>query len=376
MVFASNSAFLGILVAEPQRATIAMRKHTLKIGLLISRCGPLGIWAPSCDASALMAVAELNAGGGLLDRQVDLVVADAGPTHASAAEGADALMELEGVDAIVTMIDSSARRFVLDRTRGSVPVIYTPQFEGNEPDPGVVAIGETSAALIARGLDWLIHRKRATRYFLVGSDFLWPRRSIALARTLIANRGGSVVGEVIVPFGHETYDRVIERIGSLRPDVVMFWLVGQESIMFNRKFGELGLGSKILRFCTAVDETILCAIGPDSTENLFVAASYFSGLRSRNNDAFLERYHQSFGSSPPPINSFGQSLYEGVHCLGSLAQAAGSFHLAEFRRYVGQTPQSRTARGNEHQIAAGTTIHPVHIAAADGCTFRILSAES
>ncbi|MEH3118838.1 MAG: substrate-binding domain-containing protein [Methylorubrum populi] len=341
--------------------------------MLISRYGPLGIWAPSCDASALMAVAELNASGGLLGRQIDIVVADAGPTHASAAEGASTLMDLEGVEAIVTMIDSSARRFVLEQTRSRVPVIYTPQFEGSEPDPGVVAIGETSATLIAHGLNWLMDQKRAARYFLVGSDYLWPRRSIAMARSLIANRGGSVIGEAIVPFGYDAYDRVIEQIRTLRPDAVMFWLAGQESVMFNRKFSQLGLSSKILRFCTAVEETILCAIGPENTENLFVASSYFSGLRSRNNDAFLERYHQSFGSSPPPINSFGQSLYEGVHCLGSLARAAEGLHLVQLRRYIGRTPQTKTARGNEKQIAAATTVHPIHLAVAEGCDFRILT---
>jgi urea transport system substrate-binding protein len=68
-----------------------MAKKRLKIGLLIPRLGPAGIWAPSCEASAIMAVAELNAVGGILGRQIDLVIADAGDTDASAAGAASTL---------------------------------------------------------------------------------------------------------------------------------------------------------------------------------------------------------------------------------------------------------------------------------------------
>ncbi|MEH3120000.1 MAG: substrate-binding domain-containing protein [Methylorubrum populi] len=350
-----------------------MRTRPLKLGLLVSREGPLGIWAPSCDASALLAVAELNAAGGLLGQPIELVVADAGPTHASAAEGAATLIDLDGVAAIVTMVESSARRVLLNRIGGRIPVVYTPQFEGGETDATALTIGETTAGLVARGLEWLMCHKRATRFYLIGSDYLWPRRSILLARLQIAARGGSVIGESIVPYGHENYERVVETIGRARPDVVIFWLAGHESIMFNRTFAARGLGSKILRFCTAVEETILYATGPDCTENLFVASSYFANLRSRNNDAFLERYHQAFGASPPPANGFGQSLYEGVHCLSGLAEAAGSLRPAELRRRVGQAAQHRTARGNEPRIAAGRTSHPVHVAVADECDFRILT---
>lgn len=356
------------------RWAILMHSRALKLGLLISRQGPLGMWAPSCEASALLASAELNVRGGILGRHIDLVLADAGPTHASAAEAADALIEVDGTEAIVTMIESSARRAVLNRIGGRVPIVYTPQFEGGETDPTVVAIGETSNALVGPGLDWLMYHKRATSFYLVGSDYLWPRRSMSITRSLIASRGGRVIGESIVPFGSENYDHVVQEIKCLMPDVVIFWLVGQESVNFNRKFSKIGLASSILRFSTAVEETILFAIGPESTENLYVASSYFSGLRSRNNDAFLERYHQSFGTSPPPANGIGQSLYEGIYCLNGLAEAAGNLRVADLRTRIGRAAQSRTARGNDRQIAAGSAMHPVHIAVADGHDFHILTA--
>jgi hypothetical protein len=104
-----------------------------------------------------------------------------------------------------------------------------------------------------------------------------------------------------------------------------------------------------------------------------VASAYFSSLRSRNNDAFLERYHSCFGDSPPPANGIGESLYEGVHCLAGLVDAAGSLRPLDLDRKVGRARQRRTARGFDPQVVAGAA-SPVHLAVAEGHDFRVIAA--
>jgi ABC-type branched-subunit amino acid transport system substrate-binding protein len=253
-----------------------------------------------------------------------------------------------------------------------VPLVYTPQFEGNVRDTNVVTIGETAADMLEPGIQWLSEKKKARRFFLLGNDYLWPRQSIAIARNLIVARGHLVVGERLLPFDFVDHERVLAEIERSRPDVVAMWLLGHEAVTFNRAFAEAGLAARILRFSTAVDETILYGIGDSCTENLFVASSYFSNLRSRNNDLFLERYHSSFGEMPPPPNGFGESLYEGIYCLSGLAEAAGSLRAADIHKKLGRAAQSRTARGFAREIATGAH-HPVHIAIADGHDFRLLA---
>ncbi|MEI9406436.1 substrate-binding domain-containing protein [Mesorhizobium argentiipisi] len=349
-----------------------MARKALKLGLLIPQEGPAGIWSPSCEASALLAVAELNTGGGMLGREVDLVVANTGCTSWSAAEAVSSMIDLDRVEGVVALVTSAARQAVIDAVDGRVPLIYTPQFEGDEHNPGVVAIGETAIELLKPSTSWLMEEKRASRFFLVGNDYLWPQRSMPRARRLIANAGGSVVGEAMVPFGVIDHERLLKQIARARPDVVAMWLLGHEAVIFNRAFVDHGLDRKILRFSTAIEETILLGIGAHCTENLYVASGYFSNIRSRNNDAFLDRYHHYFGISPPPANSFGESIYEGFHCLSGLSEAAGSLHSKDLRDKVGRAAQSHTARGVERQFLAGTQ-HPVHIAAADGHEFRLIA---
>ena len=156
--------------------------------------------------------------------------------------------------------------------RRRVPFIYTPQFEGGELDPGVLTVGETAEDLLPPGLSWLATEKRASRFFLLGNNYVWPIKSMDRARRIITDMGCSVVGNSVVPFEVEDHEQLMARIVRARPHVVVSWLLGHEAVIFNRAFAASGLASRILRFSTSIDETILYAIGETCTENLYVAS--------------------------------------------------------------------------------------------------------
>ena len=352
-----------------------MKTSAIRIGLLTPGEGPAGIWSPSAQASALLAVAEINEAGGLLNREVELVLKDGGNTARDATLAAEDLVDLDEADAVVALLPSFARGPVSQAIGARVPFIYTPQFEGFESDASVVTVGETSDELLRPGLAWLCEHKSTQRFYLLGNDYIWPRSTLATARRIIRDMGACVVGERILPFGFTDYGPVLEEIRRTRADAIMPYLLGYEALGFNRAFVEAGLDKHVLRFSSAFDETVLYALGPDCTENIFVTSAYFSSLRSRNNDRFLERYHESFGESPPPTNGFGQSCYEGVHCLAALVAATGDLDPRDLQQRVGRTIQGRTARGFDMTAVAGGT-RPVHLATVDGMEFRIIDLQS
>ena len=87
------------------------------------------------------------------------------------------------------------------------------------------------------------------------------------------------------------------------------------------------------------------ASSSSETENLYAASSYFASIRSRNNGAFLERYHTAFGDNPPPANAFGESCYEGIYSLAALIEEAGSLDAREL------TPLRPNNRSNAPRAA-------------------------
>lgn len=345
----------------------------LKIALLIQQEGAAGLWAPSAEACAKLATHEINMMGGLLGRETETVIVNMGQTSRSAVEATKSAIEIEEVDAIVGMFPSYARGPVAHAVGGRVPYIYTPQFEGHERNPTVVTTGETASELLTPSITWLNNHKRVRRYFLCGSDYVWPRVSFAVAKQIIRDNGGIVTGERYAAIGKHDYDAIFDAIRSSQCDVVMPYFLGSDATHFNRAFAQAGLSGKILRFSSAIDETILYGLDENATENLFVASAYFSNLRSRNNGAFLERYHTTFGETPPPVNAFGESCYEGIHCLASLVKEAGTVRPNEVRRALGRTLQQRTARGNFASPLAGGK-QPVHVARVDGYDFTVLTS--
>ena len=108
------------------------------------------------------------------------------------------------------------------------------------------------------------------------------------------------------------YDEHIARIKAVNPDVVLTTLIGTHSITFNRAFAEVGLASKMLRFCGAMDETVLLGLGADDTENLHCSSGYFTDFASRDNDAFRSRYEATFGPCAPPMGDPGIRWGPGV----------------------------------------------------------------
>jgi ABC-type branched-subunit amino acid transport system substrate-binding protein len=347
--------------------------HDVRIGLLIAQSGSAGLWAPSAEACGRLAVQELNRGSGILKRNVELFVVDAGPTADSAAAAAKHAIERHNVAGLVTMTPSYAREAVANVTSDRVPLVYTPQFEGFAPERNVMTTGETSDELIAPALRWLMERKGAKRFFLCGNDYIWPRSSLRIARELIRRAGGVVMGEIYVPVGVLDYDEILDRIRTTASDVVLPYFLGSDSIAFNRAFCEVGLSPGVLRFTSAIDETIVYGLQAHETENVFVSSAYFSAMRSRNNGAFLERYHTAYGENPPPANAFGQSCYEGIYSLAAMVEEAGSFDIRLLKRVFGRTLQQKTARGTEAKPVVGSR-HPVHVARLDGYEFSILTS--
>ncbi len=355
-----------------------MSKRTsspLRLCLMLAKCGPAGLWAPSAIASAELAICDINRAGGLFGRELEVFTTDCGTSAGMAMSNAIASVEVDGADAMIGMFPSYARAEVAQAIGGKLPFIYTPQFEGGEWRRDVITTGETTHELLDVAVSWLARKRRARRFFLCGANYRWPRESFAVARRVIASIGGEVVGEAFQRLGDQDYDLLLQSIGDSRADVVIPMFLGLDAVAFNRAFARAGMAERMVRCAPGLDETILYGLSPDDTENLYSASGYFSSQRSANNGSYLERYHMKFGDHPPPANAYGESVYEGIYSLVALAQATGSLDPGSIRSMLGRVVPRRSARNGSELRPVGSR-QSVMIAAIDGYDMRIMSEYS
>ncbi|ANV99085.1 substrate-binding domain-containing protein [Bradyrhizobium icense] len=342
----------------------------LRVGNFLTFSGSPGIWGPSATNSVLLAISEINKRGGILGREIELSVYDSGGAIEEVVRRAERALAFDEVDLIMGSHISAVRVALRKVTRNRIPYIYTPVYEGGERTPGVMAIGETPRWQSRPSIHWLSDFKKASRWYLIGSDYVWPWQSHRAVKRYIAEAGGQVVGEEFVPVGEDNHEAHLARIRAARPDVVLISLIGTDSITFNRAFAECGLAATTLRFAGAMDETVLLGIGAENTENLFCASGYFTCVGSRANDEFLSRYRAMFGPHAPPIGSVSQSNYEGLRFLEAAANRAGSLSMGPLLAAARNVIYAG-ARG-PITIRGGRAEMPMYLAEANGLDFKVI----
>lgn len=339
-----------------------------RVGLLIPMCGSAGLWAPSCIASAQVALQEINRLAGIAGREVQMVMIDAAIEAETPVETvAHDLIESGSIDAIVGMHISAVRQRLTKVVRGRIPYIYTPLYEGGETSNGVFAIGDTPAKQLGPALASLHTRFRLKKWAMIGNDYVWPRVSHEYAKTSIAALGGSIVYEKYLPFSAGDLSDQVERIGASGADGVLVSLVGQDAVDFNRAFGAMDLHKKIIRLSCAVEENGLLASGEENLQRLFSSASYFSALNTPANANFREQYHSLHRDRAPVLNSIGQSTYEGFQFLASLLNNHGPDW-----RTAGRSESSPVVYKSARQsiyISNATNTAPIYLARANGLVF-------
>jgi ABC-type branched-subunit amino acid transport system substrate-binding protein len=196
-----------------------------------------------------------------------------------------------------------------------------------------------------------------------------------LARDYVAQSGGQLAAEVYLPFGTTDFAPVLEQLRTGGIDSVLLSLIGQDAIAFNRAFGEQGLSDRVVRLSAVIAENELLGIGFENTENLYVASSYFSTLRTDANLSFKERYQRHYGDRAPTLNAMGQSTYEGVHFLGALLGRALDADAAAANdcMTLGPAPlHYRSARETTYADTPDST-PSIYLARADGHAFDVLA---
>lgn len=296
------------------RQRLERRSGAFNIGVLIPMSGAMGLLGPSAYACARLARDLWNERGGVDGREVRLTVLNASETAASLDAELGELIEEQRVDALVALSNTEVCRRIASVVGARVPLVYTPLFEGGGLPDWVHAIGETPDRQLLPAIDWMAGRYRPGRWYLIGNDYSWPRRSHEIAIPFIRSTGAEVVRERYVPLGERCFEAVVEDIAASRADVVLISLLAGDAVHLCREFERAGLGGRVLRLSICVEENAVLGIGHANSEGMFVAAGYFAALDSDVNGAFKERYRSQFGDRAPTLNSASQSVYEGfVH---------------------------------------------------------------
>lgn len=301
------SAEFGLVGPAPSDGVIPL-------GLLTSMSGSAGILGRSTVNCAELAVAEINADGGVLGLPVELVVADDATDATVGALAMRRLLDTKGLSAVVGMHSSATYAATAPlAVRSGVPYLYTPASEfGPGQHPLLIRFGETPVDQLHRAVPRLAEETGGRRWFFVGNDYSWPRAIGSTARTIVERIGGHVAGEGYLPVGATQFDSLLDAIERSGTDHVISSFIGQDHVRFAREFARAGLARDTRTFAPLLDDAVVEHLGADAAGSWNVLG-YFEGLDTSENRQFLARYRDQFGLCSPPISASAEGVYEAVH---------------------------------------------------------------
>ncbi len=296
---------------------------TVKLGFLNSTSGVMAISEQTVRDSLLLATEEINADGGILGKQIEVIEEDGQSEPTIFAEKINKLLTEDEVAAVFGGWTSASRKAMLPVVEGADGLLFYPvQYEGLEASPNIYYTGATTNQQIIPAMDFLAAEGVET-LFLAGSDYVFPRTANKIIRQYADELGIEIVGEEYVPLSSDDWTTQVAKIAEAEPDFVFNTINGSSNVGFIKAYDEAGLGpdnSPIISVSIAEEEAP--SMGVDLTGQ-YASWNYFQSVQSDTNNAFIEAFQDKYGDRP--TSDPMQAAYVSLYLYKNIVEEAGSF---------------------------------------------------
>ena len=307
-------------VAQGSRA----QQEVVHVGILHSLTGTMAISERSVVAATELAIDEINAAGGVLGRPLQAIVRDGASDSEIFAREAEQLIVEERVSVVFGCWTSASRKTVKPIFERHDHLLFYPvQYEGLEMSPNIVYTGAAPNQQIIPAVKWAMdHLGR--RFFLIGSDYVFPHAAHAIMRDQIRSLRGAVVGEHYVLLGSTDVEAAVEAIRESRPDVVLNTLNGDSNVAFFNALRAQGITPDVIPTISfSIAEAELQEMGGDHFAGDFAAWNYFQSLPGAANRRFVAAYQARHGADAVVTDPM-EAAYIGVHLWAQAIERSGT----------------------------------------------------
>nr|MDJ0592829.1 urea ABC transporter substrate-binding protein [Pleurocapsa sp. MO_226.B13] len=337
----------------------------IKVGILHSLSGTMAISETTVVDAEMMAIDEINAAGGVLGKQIIPIKEDGASDWPTFAEKAAKLIDQDKVVTVFGCWTSASRKAVLPVFESKKHMLWYPvQYEGQECSNNVFYTGATPNQQIEPAVDWLLENE-GKEFFLVGSDYVFPRTANTIIKEQLAAKGGTVAGEDYLPLGDTEVTPIIAKIRAALPNggVIFNSLNGDSNVAFFKQLQGAGLGPEQYPVMSvSVAEEEVRQIGPEYLKGHYASWNYYQTVESPQNDRFVASFKSKYGEDRV-TNDPMESAYIMVYLWKQAVEQAGTTDLEPVRAAaVGQAfdaPQGKVTMQPNHHISQTVRIGQV-----------------
>jgi len=318
----------------------AIAADTIKVGILHSLSGTMAISETALKETALMTIAEINAKGGVMGKQLEPVVVDPASNWPLFAEKARQLLTQDKVAVVFGCWTSVSRKSVNPVFKELNGLLFYPvQYEGEELEKNVFYTGAAPNQQAIPAVEYLMSKDggSAKRWVLLGTDYVYPRTTNKILRAFLKSKGVAEadIMEEYTPFGHSDYQTIIAKIkkfaGEGKKTAVVSTINGDSNVPFYKELGNAGLkATDVPVVAFSVGEEELRGVDTKPLVGHLAAWNYFQSIKNPQNDDFIKMYRDWAKKQKLPkadtvvTNDPMEATYVGIHMWKQAVEKAKS----------------------------------------------------
>jgi branched-chain amino acid transport system substrate-binding protein len=330
----------------------------ITVGNIQDLTGNLNIYGIQQHQATQLAIDDINKHSGVLGRQLKLVFYDAQSSLALYTQYATTLIEKNKAQVIVAGLTSASReaiRPIMDRH--DELYFYCALYEGGVCDRNVFLMGTTPSQQFGVMIPWAIKNLGKT-FYTVAPDYNFGTISAAWVKKYVEQNGGQLLGQEFLPLSTSNFGVTINKLETLKPDVVVALPVGANQTGFFAQFAAAGLKSKMHIISSNYGSgNQQEAISPQAGEGIYAIANYFPQVQNPANTVFKKAWQSKFGNSSSIISE-ANDTWNAWHLWAKGVNKAGSL---DRNKVLKALESGLTFDAPEGTVALeGTTHHLTH----------------
>ncbi|MGJ8629347.1 MAG: urea ABC transporter substrate-binding protein [Sulfitobacter sp.] len=295
----------------------------IKVGAIFDLTGGLNIYGIQQDNALDLAIESINANGGLLGEQIEVVSYDSQSELSKYTQYANTSVLRDGISAMFAGLTSSSREAIRPIFRkANIPYFYSSLYEGGACDRQTFVTGSSASQQLEPLIKWAIEQYGPNIY-IMAPDYNFGTISAHWIHEYAEQNGGQVVGEDFLALTVTDYAPTIQKIQQSRPDFVVALPVGANQTGFLEQFAAAGLKEDIgvvsSNYGSGNQQVV---VSPAAGEGLIASQGYFMQVDNPANAEFVKMWTAKYGDDTP-IVSGAVDVWNAVHVWATAVEKAG-----------------------------------------------------
>ena len=332
----------------------------IRMGMVDPLTGVYAAPAGNEVMGAKLAVAQMNAKGGILGRQVELLVEDSANDVGTGVQKARKLIERDQVNFMIGDVNSgiaaaiaqvTAEKKILHIVSGG----HTDSITGKDCKWNVFRVCNTTR-MEANSVSGVLFTKYGKKWHFITPDYAFGHTLYDACTDDLKKLGGSVTGNELTPLGTTDFSAYLIKARAANPDVLILLVQGSDMINCLKQVVQFGLDKQIHVAGTQQELELLAALPPEARIGVWMFEWYWKQPGVAGVEKFAADIRKvNNGNVPTARHWFGYTSAMTLcpdrepgedHRCGQARDRAGEFRAARRRQAAaeqGLLPQGRSS---------------------------------